>query len=163
WFSPDSRWLVTSSFGIVARLWEVPSWREVHTYPDSNVAFMNGAEGCYLALEGGSGQIRIVEPATNREVARLSGPDMIAYDPVAFTPDGTQLIAAARDRRGYYVWDLRAIRAELQALDLDWDLPPFGAAAPPKPPPLVEVDRGWLGHQADFPDPKSAVAALYIS
>jgi WD40 repeat protein len=162
-FSPDGRWLVTSALGGLARLWEVPSWREVRTYPDSNVAFMSGPEGCYMALDGGRGQVRIVEPASNREVARLTGPEVNAYDPVAFTPDGTQFIAATRDRRGYYVWDLRAIRAELHDLDLDWDIPPYGPAPPLRPPTLVEVDRGWLGHQADFPDPKSAVTALTIS
>src|SRR5207237_617385 len=55
WFSPDGRWLVTSALGAITRLWEVPSWREVRSYPDSNVAFMSGPESCYLALEGGSG------------------------------------------------------------------------------------------------------------
>jgi WD40 repeat protein/tetratricopeptide (TPR) repeat protein len=163
WFSPDGRWLFTTAFGQASRLWEVPAWREVRPYEESTVAFTPGPRDSHMALTHGAGQIRLVEPATGREAGRLTGPDPIWYDPVAFTPDGTRLVAAARDFRSLYVWDLRAVREGLRELGLDWDLPPFPPAPPPAPLPRVVVDRGWLAHEADFPDPHDATALFTAS
>lgn len=49
---------------------------------------------------------------------------------MGFTPDGTQLIVAARYAGAIHRWDLRAIRSRLKAMNLDWDWPEF-----PSPPP----------------------------
>jgi tetratricopeptide (TPR) repeat protein len=47
-----------------------------------------------------------------------------------------------------HVWDLRKLRAELRALDLDWDAPAYlpdtEDAQPPREPPRLRVDLGSL-------------------
>jgi hypothetical protein len=48
---------------------------------------------------------------------------------LAFSSDGSQLIAANRDSHSIHLWDLRAIRAYLKEMGLDWDLPDY----PPEP------------------------------
>jgi tetratricopeptide (TPR) repeat protein len=158
WFSPDSRWLITTVFGVDTHLWEVGTWREVRTYAEAYVAF--SPKGEVMALGDEAGIVRLVAPENNREIARLTGPEPIGYDPACFTADGTHLIAEARDRHAVYVWDLQDIRRQLQNLGLDWDLPPF----PPQPPPgaalKVEVDRGYLSSEAEFLDAGAAVAFL---
>jgi len=70
---------------------------------------------------------------------RLSDPNDDRPAALAFTPDGARLVAADARARLCHVWDLRALRAGLKAVGLDWDAPPF----PPPPagdaPPAVEV------------------------
>jgi hypothetical protein len=46
-----------------------------------------------------------------------------------FSPDGGQLLAHTVGPGRIQVWDLRAVRAQLRELDLDWGLPPC-------PPPI---------------------------
>ena len=79
---------------------------------------------------------------------------------IAFSPDGTQLIASLLDRPLVRIWDLRAVRRRLAELDLDWSPPPaWGPPTPtqapditPRPPPY-RVDRGqldeWLKSRSD--------------
>ena len=46
--------------------------------------------------------------------------------------DSARLITVSNGKEGgIHVWDLRAIRRQLKALDLDWDAPEY----PPEPPP----------------------------
>ncbi|HEY8504355.1 MAG TPA: tetratricopeptide repeat protein, partial [Gemmataceae bacterium] len=78
---------------------------------------------------------RLVELDTGRELARLEDPEQTG-GPAVFSPDGTRLIATARD--GLRVWDLRRIRAELGKLGLDWDAPPY-PGAPAEPPAPLEI------------------------
>ena len=47
---------------------------------------------------------------------------------MAFTPDGTRLVAPSADSRAIHVWDLRLIRQGLKDLGLDWDAPPYPEA-----------------------------------
>jgi len=49
---------------------------------------------------------------------------------MGFTPDGTQLVVAARYAGAIHRWDLRAIRARLKTMKLDWDWPEFPAPTP---------------------------------
>jgi tetratricopeptide (TPR) repeat protein len=49
------------------------------------------------------------------------------------------LVCAATD---VHVWDLRRLRAELAARDLDWDAPAYQPAPAPAEPLQVEVDLG---------------------
>ncbi len=159
-FSPDSRWLLTNVFGTECRLWEAGTWREVRRYAEAAPAFT--PDGAVLALGDVAGQVRLVAPGTDHEYGRLTGPGPVWYDPAGFTPDGSWLIAGAHDHRAAYAWDLRALRGQLRELGLDWDLPPLPPAAP-GPAPRVEVDRGALAHDADFPDAGNAVALFTLA
>jgi tetratricopeptide (TPR) repeat protein len=100
-------------------------------------------------VETGQGVVRLLNPDTGREYARLEDPYQDRAWHLAFSPDGTQLVVNAETDR-LHVWDLRVIREELARRDLDWDLPPYPpAAAPPDAPPMrVVVDLGWLRGEA---------------
>jgi WD40 repeat protein len=99
-----------------------------------------------LALSDNFGDIRLVETETNREVARLTGPEPMWYLPACFTPDGTKLIATCTSGKAIYIWDLRLLRQELAELGLDWDWPVFPPPASSDDAPLeVTLDAGrWL-------------------
>jgi tetratricopeptide (TPR) repeat protein len=100
-----------------------------------------------------AGTLLLAEVETGRELARLEDPEQAritgAFASVAFTPDGSHLVATLTDRPYLRAWDLRAIRRRLAELGLDWD-PPASfdtAEAPGSFPPIPKpfrVDRGQL-------------------
>jgi hypothetical protein len=160
-FSPDGRWLMTSSRG-GCRLWEAGAWREVRRFDAGRFAF--GPDGRLLAVGDVFGVIRLVETATGREVARLTGPDVVEHQPVCFTGDGTRLIAHGSGAARLYVWDLRLIREQLKEMGLDWDWPDFG---PPDPgsnaePPQVEVLLGDQARPVLTPEQKARQAIAHF-
>jgi serine/threonine protein kinase/WD40 repeat protein/tetratricopeptide (TPR) repeat protein len=129
-FSPDGKWLVTGSQEDYA-FWQVGSWQPRHRIPREqrnlpSVAFT--PDGKLVALACTLWDIRIVHPATGRDVASLASPEPRPMANFAFSPDGTRLAVATRCNF-LEVWDLRAVRRQLAAIGLDWDLP-YPAAAP---------------------------------
>jgi WD40 repeat protein len=149
-FSPDGRWLLTGTANEFC-LWEVGSWERVHVLrPERGVDGPGSAaftsDGELLAVTLSPSVIELLEVTTWRPLARLQGSDL---DPVmlqGFTPDGSHLVVA-RAAGGARVWDLRRIREQLKALDLDWDLP----SLPPETysgdvtPLRVQVQLGSFG------------------
>src|SRR5262249_5746570 len=92
-FSPDGRWLATTGGG--CRLWVVGSWQQGAKMggPNySNFAFSRDSKS--LAVEDGYGVVRLLNPVTGREYARLEIPAKVRPNPHCFTPDGAQLITA---------------------------------------------------------------------
>jgi WD40 repeat protein len=145
-FSPDGKWLATSY--VVCRLWAVGSWQEGPSLGEGGaIAF--SPDGRLLAVETGQGVVRLVDPDTGREHARLEDPNQDRAWWIAFSPDGTQLVVTG-EGQSLHVWDLRAIRAELAQRDLGWALPPYPPVGEPKdaPPLRVAVDLGWLRGEA---------------
>jgi tetratricopeptide (TPR) repeat protein len=143
-FSPDGRWLLTTGGGY--RLWEVGTWREGPKLGGvwASAAFAFSPDSKALAVEAGSGAVRLLDPDTGREYARLEDPNHDRASYLSFSQDGSQLFASAANSPAVHAWDLRAIRAELVKRDLDWDLPRYPPAAEPKdaPPLQVKVDLG---------------------
>jgi Tfp pilus assembly protein PilF len=82
-----------------------------------------------LAVESEGGAIRLVEADSGAEIARLEGPVHTCVLPACFSPDGTHLVAGDIETERLVVWDLRALRQDLQALGLDWHAQPFPPAA----------------------------------
>ena len=129
-FSPglEDKWLVTN--GVEIRLWAVPSWEKGLRLGEgtrfSAPAFSR--DGKMLAFETEQGVIRLLNPNTGTEFARLENPDQERATALIFSPDGTQLIATSEDNPLIFIWDLRAIRQQLFAMALDWELPPFPPA-----------------------------------
>lgn len=80
-----------------------------------------------MALEMAPGVIHLKEIASGRTVAALEDPQGDLSSWLSFTPDGTQLIVVARHPGAIHRWDLRAIRARLKTMNLDWDWPEFPA------------------------------------
>ena len=141
-FSPDGKWLATTGAG--PRLWTVGSWLEGPQIGGDAFAFSNDSK--LLAVTTGFGAIRLVDPDTGREFARLEDPNQDRARYMAFTPDGTQLLATNEDSQSIHVWDLRAIRKQLLPMGLDWELPPYppGAEVNQLQPLRIQVELGAL-------------------
>src|SRR5262249_6440060 len=113
-----------------------------------HVAVAFSPDSKILAFETGSGVIRLVEPNTGREWARLVDPDQERAFYLTFSPDGTQLVSTSGDSKSIHVWDLRAVRTRLAAMGLDWGLPPYepGKDGDAAKPLEVTVDLGNAFH-----------------
>src|SRR5262249_13291897 len=141
-FSPDSKWLLTSEGG--ARLWRTGTWQEGPALGSSP----NGSFGTFspdselLALSDVPGVVRLVWRATGKEVARLTATQQTRLIPQSSPTDGSQRTTAGSESEALHIFDLRAIREQLQALDLDWAAPPVPPAKKDPPPLQVTVDLG---------------------
>jgi WD40 repeat protein len=138
-FSPDGQWLAATSGG-GCRVWAVQdSWREVHrSEAERFTAVTFSPDSRLLAFETGYGVVRLLDPASGREYARLEEPNQVRAGSLTFSPDGSLLAASGADAPGIRVWDLRAIRAQLHEMDLDWSL----RVEPGGSPPSLRVQPG---------------------
>jgi serine/threonine protein kinase/WD40 repeat protein/Tfp pilus assembly protein PilF len=141
-FSPDGKWLVTGSGG--CRLWEVGTWREGPKLTELPLFTHSPAfhpDGNLLAL-GGDPVVHLVVPESGVEVARLTVPEKTRLGPFRFTSGGEKLLAIGWESQMLHVFDLRAIRAGLRELGLDWDDEPLPPASPvPAEPLRIEIDK----------------------
>jgi len=140
YFSPDGRWLVVGGTR-GCQVVKVGTWEMTFAGHWGNNAF--SPDGSLLAVEQGQfGLIRLLDPATGREVARLDDPNQ-SSGWLTFSPDGSRLVNCSDFDRVINVWDLRAFRKQLTEMRLDWGLPPLPPAPPPsKKPLLVQIDDG---------------------
>jgi hypothetical protein len=99
------------------------------------------SEGTILAVGESHRGIRLIDPATGKDLGILEAPEDNSSTWLCFSPDGGQL-AAATDNHTLHLWDLRSIRAHLQELGLDWDGPTY-------PPPA-----NGLGNAAGAAGPR---------
>jgi serine/threonine protein kinase/WD40 repeat protein len=143
-FDPGGRWLVTT--GLVPRIWKVGEWTEGPPLNGSadNSTFAFDATGGLLALgDSAPGVVRIVSPITGQEIVRLSAPEASRLGPSGFSPDGGRLVTIGSESGAVHIFDLRAIRAQLAKLGLDWDAPPLPTApADARDPIQVEIELG---------------------
>jgi WD40 repeat protein len=87
-------------------------------------------DGGLMAVSDISRTVRLVDPATGREIATLAAPDSGLHTRLCFSPDGSQL-AVATETQTIQLWDLRLIRRQLATMNLDWDLTPPAPRVPP--------------------------------
>jgi WD40 repeat protein len=149
-FSPDGKWLLTNGGGV--RLWKVGTWEEgprpAQAGAGGDAGFAFAPDGRVLALSGGLSQVWLVDVDSGAEIARLTVPEQTGVAPQCFSPDGSQLVAIGYESELVYIWDLRALRAQLKELDLDWDQPDYPEAVPPAPAPR-EVRVAAIDDSAD--------------
>ncbi len=137
-FSPNGDWLEVAG-ARCRRLLKVGTW-EGSPLESSGIF---SPDGYQLAAQTDAGAIRLIEFTTGRELARLEGPNAGRIGSLTFTPDGSKLLLNSDDDNAFHVWDLRAIRAQLVEMGLDWDAPPLPPARPPASKSLqIEVDLG---------------------
>jgi eukaryotic-like serine/threonine-protein kinase len=152
-FSPDGRWMLISTEENY-RLVEPGSWREVHAIAKEPSGNMPGTavfspDSNVLAVLYSHAETRLFDPVTGNELAALTSPDSRNRKLKSFSPDGSKLVSLLGTAMGFHVWDLRLVRAQLTALELDWDSPLFPPAAEPRTKRLVvTIDRGELGKAA---------------
>ena len=121
--SPDGQWLVTSGDG--TRLWRVGQWKNSRLLQPFRAQPCFTPDSRLLALSDDLSVIRLLEPESGREIAVLTAPERTRLLPLAFTPDSARLISYGEETGALHIFDLRAIREGLVAMDLDWDFPPF--------------------------------------
>jgi len=130
-FTPDGRELIiarTDEFAFMdVHSLEVKTRlsRAAGLYP-SDVAFSSDEK--LMAMEISPGVIHLKETSTARTLAKLEDPFGDRSTSLAFTPDGSHLIAVAYYAGVIHTWDLRAIGARLTHMGLSWELPSY---APP--------------------------------
>jgi WD40 repeat protein len=130
-FTPDSRTLVISQHDGFS-FWDVDTRRQIQRlrrevgFESSHVAF--SADGKLMALEMAPAVIHLIDASAFRTIAKLEDPH--GDQPVwqDFTPDGTKLVVVTKHTTAIHIWDLRAIRARLKEINLDWDWPEFAPA-----------------------------------
>jgi tetratricopeptide (TPR) repeat protein len=98
--------------------------------------------------------IHLVATDTGRTVAKLEDPRSDRAQWLGFTPDNARLVSIATFSRAIHVWDLRAIRQHLAAMQLDWESPPYPPAPETlaRPPLAVESllgESSSIKHTAD--------------
>ncbi|MCH7993851.1 MAG: protein kinase [Planctomycetes bacterium] len=151
-FSPAGKWLAAGG-GAGIEIWDTGTWKTHGKLARSSPRFLPGpiafsSDGRLLAF-GDSGpplKLTLVDPNTLKRIAILECPgDIIVPQSLSFTPDGTRLLFPHPGQGNVLcIWNLRAVREQLAAMDLDWDLPPYPAPVPTEPalPLHVEIDLG---------------------
>jgi Tfp pilus assembly protein PilF len=99
-------------------------------------------DSSFLVAPANPGIIRLLDPETGREIAQLADPQQSVPSNLAFTPDGGKLLDSNDYDKAIHIWDLRAIRAQLAEMDLDWDAPPLPPAPPATEPLQIHIDLG---------------------
>jgi hypothetical protein len=120
-FSPGGKWLVTTAGG--ARIWSVGTWQPGPALGETATSAAFTVDDRQLAVGDVPGVVRLVEPQSGREIARLTAPETASLSPLCFTRDGTRLVCVGPATQSLYIFDLALIRRQLVALGLDWSGP----------------------------------------
>jgi eukaryotic-like serine/threonine-protein kinase len=123
YFSKDGHWLLIHGDS-GARVVSTESFREVRRF-GTDAGFGVSPDGSMLALLTPERILRLVDPGSGKEFARLESPDRNAVTSLTFNADNTRVIFSSIDGPGVYVWDLRVLRERLAELGLDWRLPSY--------------------------------------
>jgi WD40 repeat protein len=121
-FSADGALLATG--GTTYDVWEVGSWRklyEVHKPDAENVLglMVFSPDSRWLAVLKRGRDIAILDATTGNEFATLQAPRQPAIRAFCFNTDASKLVALQADQ-SLQIWDLRVMRRELAAMNLDW-------------------------------------------
>jgi WD40 repeat protein len=127
-FSPDGRWLACAAEDETT-FWRTEDWSLRRRIPHPleapgrhRVSF--SPNGRVAALSVSDHEIRLIQVETGEELATLPAGRLL--NGLAFSPGGDRLGAVFEP--GYFqLWDLRQLRRELAAMNLDWtdaSLPP---------------------------------------
>jgi serine/threonine protein kinase/WD40 repeat protein len=149
-FSPDGRSLVTAS-GDEYAIWDLGSWTPRLRLPRIQAIGLPGQaafspDGHVLAITTTRSLVQLVDAESGRELASLEAPEPKNISVIRFSPDGRLLIVVL-GAGGIRVWDLGAIRHELESLGLNWPTATgAGPAASPVriPEQIVVEDAPWL-------------------
>jgi WD40 repeat protein/class 3 adenylate cyclase len=118
-FSPDSRFALTGDSTGMVRMWNVGTGQEVRDFKghtdliNYGVAF--SPDGKYVLSGSWDRTVRLWDAATGRELRQFSGP-AAAVESVAFSPDGTKVLAAADE--GMWLWETQTGRLVREWQDL---------------------------------------------
>jgi WD40 repeat protein len=127
-FSPDGRWLACGAADATT-FWRTEDWRPRRYVPKAPATPGRGhlafsPDGRVAAINVSDREIRLTVVETGEELATLPTGRLLTW--LAFSPGGDRLAAVLEP--GYFqLWNLRKLREELAAMNLDWP----GAPLPP--------------------------------
>ncbi len=141
-FSPDDRWLAAGDRSHY-RLIRVGDWREQWRMPREGALLTPGPcafspDGRRLAVAKSPQLLAILDTATGVELAELVAPRPATIQCIRWSSDGRRVVLGTGENL-VQVWELDALRRELDALGLDWETPHFSANRSLKP------NAGWSG------------------
>jgi WD40 repeat protein len=112
-FSPDGQRICTAYVSGTLKMWDGGDAREVVSVdlPMSLMAAVYAPDGETIAVGGYERTARLLDARTGREVAVLAGHPGEIFS-LAFSPDGTRLVASGGGFEGITLWDV-ATRREL--------------------------------------------------
>jgi WD40 repeat protein len=147
-FSPDGKWLATSPNGV--QIWHTSDWTLAHelhaqgTTPNGlGIAFSNDSR--LLAIGEPNGEVRLVDPRSGRDLARIMHPVPQSSAQICFTSDHRHLIALPADGQSLgRIWNLTELRAALKRYKLDWPADVL-APQPTAAPENVRTEVEWVG------------------
>jgi eukaryotic-like serine/threonine-protein kinase len=146
-FTSDGRWLIAGG-----KRFRVGTWEEVAFERQAVPAGVISGDGRWLACTGNQEGTPLFDLASGQRLAALAIPGQGKVWNLTLSHDGTLLAGTDLDNLMIHVWDLRKLRAELRARDLDWDAPPYPTAAAPEQGllavPQVRVNLGELEDDA---------------
>ncbi len=131
-FSPDGTFLVTSEPSEYV-LWDCATWQPRHRFPqllarDTTIPVDWGYGHIRFADDGGTlfltptpHSVGVCSTATGNRMATLSPPVRGLVGRLAWNEE-RQLLAVGYRRWLAGVWDFKALRRELKAMDLDWSV-----------------------------------------
>jgi WD40 repeat protein len=145
-FSPDGRWLVVPGDGGY-RFYTVGSWELDSTMSkrkQGGPVFAADAAVMAAGTEDGK-QMKLIASDTGRELVTLTPQEsQTTIFPRGLSADGGRL-AATTSSHAIQLWDLRAVRRQLDEMHLDWEMPPYpeeaDAALGPLAVQVVGADR----------------------
>src|SRR5262249_36860536 len=130
-FSPDGQWLLVGELAEYV-FWRVGPWESgLRIRRGAPVNLGYGAfvrDGSCLAIVPSQYEVRLVDPVTGQELATLVAPEPQEVFALKFSPDGSHL-AVGTSTNMIQLWDLRVLRRQLAALNLDWSLPLYAEPA----------------------------------
>jgi WD40 repeat protein len=121
-FSTDGQSLVTASSRDYS-FWDTRTW-QVRRQVKLNLGSAVGGpiefspDGRMLAVAANRRDIKLLHPQTGEEFATLTAPDSQNLSRLAFSADGGWL--AGTGSRVIQIWNLRALRGELETIGLAW-------------------------------------------
>src|SRR6266550_3155273 len=116
--SPDVRWVAAGCYqGSGVKIWESSGkpHQDLPVRGNAGVAF--SPDGRWLVITPAYGAVRFVLAETLAEIATFPARGVLCV-----SPDGGRMVTAVGNQV-VQVWDLGRIRAQLQALRMDWSLP----------------------------------------
>jgi WD40 repeat protein len=113
-FSPDSRWIVSSSYDGTLRVWEVAKGKNIMTFNGragvNSVSFSRDGKrivsgGAAIQNQGvhAMGEVTLWDSATSQQVWTITGHNHVV-ESVAYSPDGKWIVSGSDDR-SLKIWD----------------------------------------------------------
>jgi serine/threonine protein kinase/WD40 repeat protein len=130
-FSPDGRWLITTTGRLTSPegeccLWRTDTWEKVRRHPlhrstSEPAVVVVSPDSMVVAVAYTMSEVRLLHLETLEEIATLAAPEPGLIAQLEFSPDGHHMFVAKSNT--VHAWDLRALRRGLRDIGLDWETP----------------------------------------